>query len=72
MELDPKYASAIVRRYVASKGTTDGVFVIRNGEKLDCQSVYTPSEDDLGFRDGHVNDKQKGGVNDEDEPAFIE
>ena len=34
MELDEKYASAILRRYVEDTGDTDNVFVIRNGEKL--------------------------------------
>lgn len=34
MELDPKYASVILRRYVEDTGNADGVFVIRNGEKL--------------------------------------
>lgn len=34
MELDEKYASVILRRYVEDIGDTDNVFVIRNGEKL--------------------------------------
>lgn len=34
MELDEKYASVILRRYVGDTGDTDNVFVIRNGEKL--------------------------------------
>lgn len=34
MELDEKYASVILRRYVENTGDTDNVFVIRNGEKL--------------------------------------
>ena len=34
MELDPKYASVILRRYVENTGNTDGVYVERNGEKL--------------------------------------
>lgn len=34
MELDEKYASVILRRYVDDTGDTDNVFVIRNGEKL--------------------------------------
>lgn len=61
MELDPKYASAIVKRYVASHGgdTTD-ITVIRDGEEIPCSSVYVPSEDDLSFKDGSVNDTQKG------------
>lgn len=34
MELDEKYASVILRRYVDDTGDADGVYVIRNGEKL--------------------------------------
>ena len=34
MELDEKYASVILRRYVDDTGNTDGVYVIRDGEKL--------------------------------------
>ena len=33
MELDEKYASVILRRYVEDTGDADGVYVIRNGEK---------------------------------------
>ena len=34
MELDEKYASVILRRYVEDTGDADGVYVFRNGEKL--------------------------------------
>ena len=34
MELDPKYASVILRRYVENTGDTENVYVIRNGEKI--------------------------------------
>ena len=34
MELDEKYASVILRRYVDDTGDADGVYVIRDGEKL--------------------------------------
>ena len=34
MELDVKYASVILRRYVEDTGDADGVYVIRNGEKI--------------------------------------
>lgn len=60
MELDPKYASAIVRRYTASAGGTDDIFVIRNGEKLPCSDVYVPTDDELAFKDTSVNDTQRG------------
>ena len=55
MELDPKYASAIVRRYAAAKQGVDDVFVIRNGVKLPCKNVYIPTEDDLAFEEDKVN-----------------
>ena len=60
MELDPKYASAIVRRYTAYKGNTDDIFVIRDGKKIPCADVYVPSEDDLAYKDTSVNAEQKG------------
>lgn len=59
MELDPKYASAIVRRYAAARQGIDDVFVIRNGEKLPCAQVYIPTEDDLAFKDDKVNRKDE-------------
>ena len=34
MELDEKYASVILRRYVEDTGDADGVFVIRNGVQI--------------------------------------
>ena len=55
MELDPKYASAIVRRYAAAKQGVDDVFVIRNGQKLKCSEVYVPTKEDLSFQDDAVN-----------------
>ncbi len=57
MELDPKYASAIVRRYVAAKQGTEGIKVIRGGKELLCEEVYIPTEDDLAFKDDKVNQK---------------
>ena len=54
-ELDPKYASAIVRRYIAAVQSTDDVYVIRNGEKLPCTDVYTPTEEDMAFQEDRVN-----------------
>ena len=59
MELDPKYASAIVRRYAAARQGIDDMFVIRNGEKLPCSQVYIPTEDDLAFKDDKVNRKDE-------------
>jgi hypothetical protein len=34
MELDEKYASVILRRYVEDGGNPEDVYVERNGEKL--------------------------------------
>ena len=34
MELDPKYASVILRRYVEDFGGEDQVYVERDGQKL--------------------------------------
>ena len=34
MELDEKYASVILRRYVEDTGDEENVFVIRDGKKL--------------------------------------
>lgn len=34
MELDEKYASVILRRFVEDGGDLDSVYVIRNGEKF--------------------------------------
>ena len=59
MELDPVYASAIVRRFVAYQGNTDNVSVIRDGKNLACSEVYTPTDEDMAIRDANVNDAQK-------------
>ena len=59
MELDPVYASAIVRRFVAYQGNTDNISVIRDGKNLACSEVYTPTDEDMAIRDAHVNDAQK-------------
>lgn len=63
MELDPKYASAIVRRYAAAKGNTEDICVIRGGQKLRCDEVYVMTDDDFAISDGSVNDVQNGGRN---------
>ncbi len=57
MELDQRYASAIVRRYIADKQSVDDVFVLRNGEKLPCAEVYVPTAEDLAYREDKVNRK---------------
>ena len=40
MEIDEKYASAIVRRYVKARGNTDDVFVVRGGEQIKATQIY--------------------------------
>ena len=60
MELDPKYASAIVRRYAALREGIDDIYVIRDGEKIPCDEVYIPTDNDMSFVDGNVSDIQRG------------
>ena len=48
MELDEKYASVILRRYVEDTDDADNVFVIRNGEKL----MYSDLVKEVDFGDG--------------------
>ena len=60
MELDPVYASAIVRRFVAYRGNTEDVSIIRDGKKRPCSEVYIPTAEDLGMKDTTINDVQKG------------
>ena len=60
MELDPAYASAIVRRFVAYRGNTEDVSIIRDGKTLPCSEVYIPTAEDLGMKDTTINDVQKG------------
>ena len=60
MELDPVYASAIVRRFVAYRGNTEDVHIIRDGKTLPCSEVYIPTAEDLGMKDSAINDVQKG------------
>lgn len=63
-ELDPKYASAIVRRYVALKGGSNSdVFVLRNGEKLPCSAVHDFTAEELDITDGSVDDVQRSDRN---------
>ncbi len=61
IELDPKYASAIVRRFIAAKQSTDEIFVIRNGEKHPCSDFYVPTEEDLAYKDDGANKERKTG-----------
>ena len=47
MELDPKYASVILRRYVEDTGDTDGVFVERSGERIPYKDLVKEVETDV-------------------------
>lgn len=40
MEIDEKYASVIVRRYVKARGNTDDVFVVRGGDRIKATEIY--------------------------------
>ncbi|MBS4899886.1 MAG: site-specific DNA-methyltransferase [Clostridiales bacterium] len=44
MELDEKYASVILRRYVEDTGDADGVFVIRDGNKIPYKDLVKEVE----------------------------
>lgn len=44
MELDEKYASVILRRYVDDTGDADGVYVIRDGKKLPYKALVKAVE----------------------------
>ena len=54
MELDEKYASVILRRYVEDTGNADGVYVIRDGERIPyselVKEVEVQSNDELDPR----------------------
>lgn len=45
MELDERYASVILRRYVEDTGDEDGVFVIRDGEKIPYSKLVIEVDD---------------------------
>lgn len=60
MELDPVYASVIVRRYAAFKGSIDEIKVIRDGKTYDGKEIYVPSEHELEYKETSVFDAQKG------------
>ena len=60
MELDPVYASVIVRRYAALKGGIDEIKVIRDGKTYDGKEIYVPSDHELEYKETSVLDAQKG------------
>ena len=50
MELDEKYASVILRRYVEDTGDSENVFVERGGEKIPYSALVKEVEADAGQR----------------------
>jgi hypothetical protein len=44
LELDPKYATVIVKRFIEQVGTDQDVYVLRDGEKVHIRDVEKPSE----------------------------
>ena len=58
-ELDPKYASAIIRRYVSAKGSAD-VYVLRNGIKYPCSEVHEFTTYELNIKDSDISNAQRG------------
>ena len=58
MEIDPVFASTIVRRYTAYKQGTSDIRVIRYGKTLDCPEVYIPTEKDFQYQEGSVDEVQ--------------
>ena len=49
MELDEKYASVILRRYVELTGDSENVFVIRNGERIPYPTLVKEVEVPVGL-----------------------
>ncbi len=45
MELDPKYCDCIVKRYIQSRESDEGVYLLRDGEKLMYSEVPEPGGD---------------------------
>jgi DNA modification methylase len=54
MELDPKYASVILRRYVEDTGDSEGVSVVRDGKKLRYADLVKESRASGGRTDSFV------------------
>ncbi len=48
MELDEKYASVILRRYVEDAGDSENVYVVRGGEKIPYSALVKEVETDAG------------------------
>lgn len=58
MEIDPKYASAIIRRAISYwNNDTKNVYCIRKGQKINCLNIYDPSKEDFKYNEKKVSDK---------------
>lgn len=44
MEIDPKYATVIVKRFLLQAGTDKDIYVLRDGEKVHISAVEKPNE----------------------------
>jgi site-specific DNA-methyltransferase (adenine-specific) len=44
IELDPKFVDVIVKRYIEQAGKSDGVYVLRDGQKLTFEEVSADME----------------------------
>ena len=53
MELDEKYASVILRRYVEDTGDAEGVFVTRDGKQI----PYAELVKEVDMKGGGANDE---------------
>ena len=45
MELDDKYVSVIVRRYIEYTGRTDDIYCLRDGEKIPYSELVITNEE---------------------------
>ena len=64
IELDPKFMDVIVKRYIEQAGKSDGVYVLRDGQKLTFEEVSADTE---GKAEAVVSEKTK--MESEDEQA---
>ena len=44
IELDEKFADVIVKRYIEAVGSSDGVYLLRDGEKVPYNIITTSDE----------------------------
>ena len=46
IELEPKFVDVAVKRYIEFKGSSEDVYVIRNGEKISYETIKPESDDE--------------------------